>query len=82
MDEKRCALVTGGNRGIGLEICRQLATKGVEVILTSRNESRGLEAVEKLNISGLSNVIFHQLDIKENRFHNIEYSRLHHNFLR
>ncbi|GJZ57274.1 glucose/ribitol dehydrogenase, partial [Tanacetum coccineum] len=48
MYEKRCALVTGGNRGIGLEICRQLATKGVEVILTSRNESRGLEAVEKL----------------------------------
>nr|GEX48893.1 hypothetical protein [Tanacetum cinerariifolium] len=65
MDEKRCALVTGGNRGIGLEICRQLATNGVEVILTSRNESRGLEAVEKLNISGLSNVIFHQLDIKD-----------------
>nr|GEU49993.1 hypothetical protein [Tanacetum cinerariifolium] len=45
-----------GNRGIGLEICRQLATKGVEVILTSRNESHGLEAVEKLNISGLSNI--------------------------
>ncbi|PWA57835.1 glucose/ribitol dehydrogenase [Artemisia annua] len=58
-----CAIVTGANRGIGFEICRQLATEGVEVILTSRNESRGLEAVEKLNISGLSSVIFHQLDI-------------------
>ncbi|GJU06499.1 short-chain dehydrogenase/reductase SDR [Tanacetum coccineum] len=62
---KRCAVVTGANRGIGLEICRQLATKGVEVILTARNESRGLEAVENLNISGLSNVIFHQLDIND-----------------
>nr|GEW75543.1 zinc finger, CCHC-type [Tanacetum cinerariifolium] len=59
------AVVTGGNRGIGFEICRQLALTGVEVILTSRNKSRGEEAVEKLKISGLSNVIFHQLDIKD-----------------
>ncbi|KAI3717245.1 hypothetical protein L1987_68736 [Smallanthus sonchifolius] len=65
MEEKRCALVTGGNRGIGLEICRQLALNGVEVILTSRNESRGVEATKKLNISGLWNVIFHQLDIND-----------------
>ncbi|KAD3068924.1 hypothetical protein E3N88_36804 [Mikania micrantha] len=54
-----CAIVTGGNRGIGLEICRQLASNGVEVILTSRNQSRGEEAVKAL---GLSNVVFHQLD--------------------
>ncbi|GKA37169.1 glucose/ribitol dehydrogenase [Tanacetum coccineum] len=65
MEEKRCAVVTGGNRGIGFEICRQLALTGVEVILTSRNENRGEEAVEKLKISGLSNVIFHKLDIKD-----------------
>nr|GEW68140.1 glucose/ribitol dehydrogenase [Tanacetum cinerariifolium] len=70
MEEKRCAVVTGGNKGIGFEICGQLALTGIEVILTSRNESRGVEAVEKLNkaveklnSSGLSNVIFHQLDI-------------------
>ena len=61
----RCAVVTGGNKGIGFEICRQLALTGIEVILTSRNESRGVEAVEKLNSSGLSNVIFHQLDITD-----------------
>ncbi|GJS21090.1 glucose/ribitol dehydrogenase [Tanacetum coccineum] len=65
MEEKRCAVVTGGNKGIGFEICRQLALTGIEVILTSRNESRGVEAVEKLNSSGLSNVIFHQLDITD-----------------
>ncbi|KAK1420338.1 hypothetical protein QVD17_21852 [Tagetes erecta] len=63
--EKRYAIVTGGNRGIGLEICRQLASVGVEVILTSRDQSRGEEAVEKLNASGLSNVVFHQLDIND-----------------
>ncbi|KAJ0797274.1 putative (+)-neomenthol dehydrogenase [Helianthus annuus] len=61
----RYAIVTGGNRGIGLEICRQLALNGVKVILTSRNQSRGEEAVEKLNASGLSNVVFHQLDIND-----------------
>ncbi|KAI7735192.1 hypothetical protein M8C21_030849 [Ambrosia artemisiifolia] len=65
MEDKRCALVTGGNRGIGLEICRQLALNGVDVILTSRNESRGVEATDKLSISGLHNVVFHQLDIND-----------------
>ncbi|KAK1420336.1 hypothetical protein QVD17_21850 [Tagetes erecta] len=65
MEEQRYAIVTGGNRGIGLEICRQLASNGVEVILTSRDPSRGEEALEKLNVSGLTNVIFHQLDIND-----------------
>ncbi|KAJ0927947.1 putative (+)-neomenthol dehydrogenase [Helianthus annuus] len=65
MEEQRYAVVTGGNRGIGLEICRQLATNGVKVILTSRNHSRGEEAVKKLNESGLSDVVFHQLDTND-----------------
>ncbi|KAL3839392.1 hypothetical protein ACJIZ3_023983 [Penstemon smallii] len=61
---KKYAVVTGGNKGIGLEICRQLASKGVFVVLTARNEKRGTEAVDKLKNSGLSdNVMFHQLDI-------------------
>ncbi|KAM0059672.1 putative (+)-neomenthol dehydrogenase [Helianthus debilis subsp. tardiflorus] len=65
MEDRRCAVVTGGNKGIGFEICRQLALNGVEVVLTARNESRGVEALEKLNASGISNVVFHQLDIKD-----------------
>ncbi|MGH3089363.1 MAG: SDR family oxidoreductase [Rubrobacteraceae bacterium] len=48
MDEKRIALVSGGNRGIGLEICRQLAGKGLVVLLGSRDEEKGREASEKL----------------------------------
>lgn len=62
---KRCAVVTGANKGIGLEICRQLASDGVVVILTARDEKRGIEAVENLKASGLSDVVFHQLDVKE-----------------
>ncbi|KAK7836375.1 (+)-neomenthol dehydrogenase, partial [Quercus suber] len=47
---KHYAVVTGGNRnrGIGFETCRQLALSGDTVVLTSRDEKRGLEAVDKL----------------------------------
>ncbi|KAJ4965080.1 hypothetical protein NE237_016929 [Protea cynaroides] len=62
---KRLAVVTGANKGIGLEICRQLALNGVAVILTARDEKKGVESVEKLKKSGLSDVVFHQLDVKE-----------------
>ncbi|KAJ6937985.1 (+)-neomenthol dehydrogenase-like [Populus alba x Populus x berolinensis] len=57
------AVVTGSNKGIGLEICRQLASKGVLVVLTARDEERGLEAVKSLKVSGFSDVVFHQLDV-------------------
>ncbi|KAI9180279.1 hypothetical protein LWI28_003176 [Acer negundo] len=61
---QRYAVVTGANKGIGFEICRQLASKGIVVVLTARDENRGLEAIEKLKESGLSDyVIFHQLDV-------------------
>ncbi|KAI3888839.1 hypothetical protein MKX03_002371 [Papaver bracteatum] len=58
-----CAVVTGANKGIGLEICRQLASEGILVVLTSRDKNKGLAAVERLRKSGLSNVIFHQVDV-------------------
>ncbi|KAL0397872.1 UNVERIFIED_CONTAM: (+)-neomenthol dehydrogenase [Sesamum calycinum] len=63
---KRYAVVTGSNKGIGFEICRQLAAQGITVVLTARDEKRGLEAVEKLKASSLSgSVIFHQLDVAD-----------------
>ncbi|XP_024993587.1 (+)-neomenthol dehydrogenase-like [Cynara cardunculus var. scolymus] len=65
MEGKRCAVVTGSYKGIGFETCRQLALSGIQVVLTARNESRAAESVEKLKESGLSNVLFHQLDIKD-----------------
>ncbi|XP_037459846.1 (-)-isopiperitenone reductase-like [Triticum dicoccoides] len=64
----RVAVVTGGNKGIGFEVCRQLASDGgVTVVLTARDETRGTEAVEKLRTLGLTdaNVVFHQLDITD-----------------
>lgn len=63
MSKPRVALVTGSNRGIGLEICRQLAAQpDVKVIATSRDESKGRAAVEKLAQEGLD-VEWHQLDV-------------------
>jgi (+)-neomenthol dehydrogenase len=57
--------VTGANKGIGLEICRQLTSNGIVVVLTARDEKRGLEAVQKMKDSGISDdlVVFHQLDV-------------------
>jgi NAD(P)-dependent dehydrogenase (short-subunit alcohol dehydrogenase family) len=50
---QRLALVSGSNRGIGLEIVRQLAAKGITVILTSRDLNHGEAAATKLVADGL-----------------------------
>jgi (+)-neomenthol dehydrogenase len=62
----RLAVVTGGNRGIGFAICKQLAINGIKVVLASTDEKRGLEAVEKLKDLTLpGHVVFHQLDLTD-----------------
>lgn len=61
----RVAVVTGGNKGIGLEVCRQLASNGITVVLTARDEKRGAAAVEELADAGLSGVVFHQLEVTD-----------------
>ncbi|QXJ22506.1 SDR family NAD(P)-dependent oxidoreductase [Actinomadura graeca] len=38
------SLVTGGNRGIGLEVCRQLAARGHEVLLGARSPEKAARA--------------------------------------
>jgi NAD(P)-dependent dehydrogenase (short-subunit alcohol dehydrogenase family) len=55
-------VVTGGNRGIGLEICRQLAGRGATVVLTARQPEAAQEAAKKLAAPNLS-VQFHPLDV-------------------
>ena len=44
------ALVTGGNRGIGLEVCRQLTRSGHEVILGSRDRAKGDRVANGLRV--------------------------------
>jgi NAD(P)-dependent dehydrogenase (short-subunit alcohol dehydrogenase family) len=62
--QEKIALVTGANRGIGFEVCRQLARFGMWVILTSRDEAKGKQATEILRREG-GLVDFHLLDVIE-----------------
>jgi NAD(P)-dependent dehydrogenase (short-subunit alcohol dehydrogenase family) len=56
-------LITGANKGIGFEVARQLAGKGMQVLLGSRVPSRGQDAVNQLHSEGLSNTEFIELDV-------------------
>ena len=60
--ERRVAVVTGGNRGIGFEICRQLARNGLQVVLTCRDAKKGAAAADRLKGEGLD-VIARVLDV-------------------
>jgi NAD(P)-dependent dehydrogenase (short-subunit alcohol dehydrogenase family) len=57
----RIALVTGANRGIGYEVCRQLSERGYEVILTARDRKKGESAVKRLG----RGVSFQHLDVTD-----------------
>jgi NAD(P)-dependent dehydrogenase (short-subunit alcohol dehydrogenase family) len=54
MTQKRIALITGANKGIGLEIARQLAQAGVDVIVGARDTSRAATAIADLAAQGLA----------------------------
>ena len=61
--EKRIALVTGANKGIGFEVARDLARKAFHVFLGARDEKAGRAAEEKLRKDG--QVTFLKIDISE-----------------
>jgi Dehydrogenases with different specificities (related to short-chain alcohol dehydrogenases) len=54
MEDTRIALVTGGNKGIGYEIARQLGTAGAVVLLGARDAGRGEAAAAALRAEGLT----------------------------
>lgn len=81
--DKRIAVVTGTNRGIGFEISRQLAKHEVHVLMTARNEEKGAVACLALQEEEGLDVRFHQLDVTDRQsiarlaaFVDKEYGRL------
>jgi NAD(P)-dependent dehydrogenase (short-subunit alcohol dehydrogenase family) len=54
--QQKIALVTGANRGIGLETARQLAQAGVTVILAARDQAKAAQAAATLKAEGLDAV--------------------------
>jgi NAD(P)-dependent dehydrogenase (short-subunit alcohol dehydrogenase family) len=64
MTDPPTALVTGANRGLGLDTCRQLLEQRFRVVLTSRDEKKGLEAARRLDPGGRE-VLYHELDVTD-----------------
>lgn len=61
--KKQTVLITGANKGIGLETARQLATAGYHIFLGCRDKQRGDEAVSLLHSEGLTDVELILIDV-------------------
>lgn len=79
MAEKKIALVTGANKGIGLETARQLAQQGITVLLGARDEKRGREAEAQLRNEHLD-VQFLQVDVDNPATHETARKFIEENF--
>ena len=62
--ESKVAVVTGANRGIGWEVCGQLAGHGFSVLLGARDRARGARAADELRALG-ADVTFLPLDVSD-----------------
>jgi NAD(P)-dependent dehydrogenase (short-subunit alcohol dehydrogenase family) len=61
---KKVALITGANKGIGFEISRQLAGKGITVVVGVRSEERGHTACSRLRDAGMD-VHFQRINVTD-----------------
>jgi NAD(P)-dependent dehydrogenase (short-subunit alcohol dehydrogenase family) len=61
----KTALITGANKGIGLETARQLADRGFTVLLGARNPARGKQAEQVLRDDGHDTARFVHLDVTD-----------------
>jgi NAD(P)-dependent dehydrogenase (short-subunit alcohol dehydrogenase family) len=64
----KVALITGANKGLGLEMARQLAQAGVTVVLTARDPQKGEAACAKLKSEGIE-AYFCKLDVTNKQDH-------------
>lgn len=72
---RKTALITGGNRGIGLEVCRQLSDKGVHVLMGCRNPAKAQRALGKLRSESVEAI---ELDVTNSAHLKVLKNRLDH----
>jgi NAD(P)-dependent dehydrogenase (short-subunit alcohol dehydrogenase family) len=65
MPTPKTAIVTGANRGIGLEIARQLVKEGVRVVMGCRDPVKGERACAGLKAGDLA--VCHALDVNDTK---------------
>ncbi|WP_051949160.1 SDR family oxidoreductase [Methylosinus sp. PW1] len=63
-DTARVALITGATAGMGLEIARQLAEKGLKVVICARDVERGAAVATELRAGG-GDVVALALDVTD-----------------
>ncbi|HKM54177.1 MAG TPA: SDR family NAD(P)-dependent oxidoreductase [Isosphaeraceae bacterium] len=61
--QDKVALVTGANKGIGLETARGLSELGIAIVIASRDEAKGRTAAETLKAEGKKNVAAVRFDV-------------------
>ena len=66
MTDKKIALITGANKGLGYETARQLANQNTKVLIGARDETRGREAAEKLKNEGFDAEFVH-IDVTDEK---------------
>ena len=54
MQDKRIALVTGANQGVGLQVAKELVAKGLTVVVGSRNVERGKAAAREIGAGAIA----------------------------
>lgn len=79
MSEKKIALITGANKGLGFETARQLGGQNIKVLIGARDETRGREAAGKLQSEGFEAEFIH-VDVTDEKTLETAAKRIEENF--
>ncbi len=80
-NNRKIALITGANRGIGFETARQLGQQGIKVLVGARTEESGKEAEAKLKDEGFD-AEFILLDVDDVKTHSTAAKYVEENFVK
>lgn len=61
----KTVLITGGNKGIGFEVAKQMAQKGYFVYIGCRDKKKGVNAINSLKEQNISNIDFIEINVSD-----------------